>query len=100
MTATGARHSAYLLLLQPQSCKACGLSQVSSHVGSASGLQTQLQGQSCGLGTRKSQGTSGAGWEPNPPSFPQPPVPFLGEGGHSSSALSQLLQLCSEGSMG
>lgn len=35
-----------------------------------------------------------------PPSFPHPPVPFLGEGGHCSPALSQLLQLCSEGSMG
>lgn len=34
------------------------------------------------------------------PSFPQPLVPFPGKGGHCSPALSQLLQLCSEGSMG
>lgn len=36
----------------------------------------------------------------NPTILPTAPVPFLGEGGHCSPALSQLLQLCSEGSMG
>lgn len=51
----------------------------------------------CGL--RGAPKPRGPGDQP-PPSFPQPPVPFLGEGGHSSPALSQLLQLCSEGSMG
>lgn len=78
------------------------------------GCKHSCRGKARDWGTRKSQGTSWAGWEQvagspvapeepedqNAPSFPQPPVTFLGEGGHSSPALSQLLQLCSEGSMG
>lgn len=78
------------------------------------------RGKARDWGTRKSQGTSRAGWEQvagspvaseepwshvglgtkTPHPSHSPPVPFLGEGGLSSPALSQLLQLCSEGSMG
>lgn len=79
------------------------------------------RGKARDWGTGKSQGTSRAGWEQvagspvaleepwscvgardqPPPSFPQPPSAFPRGGRcHSSPTLSQLLQLCSEGSMG
>lgn len=97
----------YPLLLKPQSCHACGLSQISSHLGSAPGLQTQLQGQSQGLGDKEKPGHEqdrvGTGsWltcglrgalEPcgpvnqNPPSFPQPPSAFP-RGGRSQQPCS------------